>query len=125
MGPANDNDHTLADYCLPGEVAVSAAALEYAREFAEALNPEETEGRDLVAFCWATNIRVRLPVNRWTEQAPAPALFSHDRNTTPEAAFHDLGGFRFVVRIPKEVLAASERRLIDYEPTSATKLTLR
>jgi hypothetical protein len=66
-----------------------------------------------------------LPVNRWTEQAPAPALFSHDRNATPEAAFHDVGGIQFVVRIPKEVLAASKHRLIDYDPTSATKLTLR
>lgn len=125
MGAANDNDEQLQYYCLPGEVNLSEAALEYAREFAEALSAVGPDSRWLVAFHWSTARSEQFPNGREKHFGPGLDLGGDRRDRYPPAALHDGGGFQFAVCMPKNVLDASKHRLIDYDPSVLGNLIVR
>jgi len=122
---ASDNDDRLQHYRIPGEVTVSEAAIEYAREFAEALSAVGPNSRWLVAFHWSTARSEQFPNGREEHFGPGLDLGGDRRDRYPSAALHDGGGFQFAVCMPKNVLDASKHRLIDVEPSEWGKLVLR
>ncbi len=124
--PMSDNDNQdIGNYNVPGTVRVSDAALERAREFAEALSATGPNSRFLVVFHWSTARSERFPDGKENHYGPGLDLGADRRETYPAAALNDGGGFQYAIYIPKDVLEASEHRLIDFEPTEWGKLVLR
>ncbi|ODA67599.1 hypothetical protein A7A08_01633 [Methyloligella halotolerans] len=125
MGAANDNDEQLEYYRLPGEVSLSEAALEYAREFAEALSATGPRSNWLVSIDWGTTRSTQYPDGTVEDHGPGLNLGGDRRERYPAAALHDGSGFQFAIAIPNEVLDASEKRLIDYDPPVFGNLIVR
>ena len=52
-------------------------------------------------------------------------LGAYARSDVPPGAIHRVDGVAFVIKIPKEIYAASAERLIDVDPAAPSKFVLR
>jgi hypothetical protein len=107
----------------PGSVDVSPAALEYAREFSGAAAGQP--GNHVVTFDWAQSVTVRPGPGKPLEDiGDCLMLAAYERNEVPSGFVHAIDGAEFAVRIPRDVLEASARRLIDIDERLLFKLVL-
>jgi hypothetical protein len=107
-------------------VRVSPAAVQTARDFGEQVRRARPAGNRLVAFDWAISRGVRRRVDGPMEElGPGLDLVSFDAARIPREAIHEADGFRFVVKIPREVYQGSAQRLIDVDEATFGGLILR
>lgn len=124
MNPGNDNPYEY--FTPPGVVGVSEAALTMSREFDEHVKRTISADGWVVGFEWFTRQRVRLrPDAPWEDLGPGLGLGAYARSDVPPGAIHRVDGVAFVIKIPREVYAASPERLIDVDPTAPSKFVLR
>jgi hypothetical protein len=115
-------------YAPPGTVRVSAAALQLAREFAEEIAPTRPEPEDdwVISFDWADSRFIRRVVDGPREELGAGLdLAASRRSDVPPDVVQIVDDLEFAIRIPRHVREASKERLIDYDETVLSKLTLR
>jgi hypothetical protein len=110
-------------FVAPGSVEVSPAALKYAREFSDAAIGRS--GDHVVAFDWAQSVVVRPGPGKPSENiGDCLMLAAYNASDVPRGFVHKTDGTEFAIRIPREVLQASARRLIDIDEKLLFKLAL-
>jgi hypothetical protein len=114
-----DNDN----FAAPGAVTITAAALQLARDFSRVACRGDNY---VVAFDWAESIALRREPGGPLENIGACLMLgAYERVAVPRAFIQIVEGCEYAVRIPSDVLRASERRLIDADPMAPFKLALR
>jgi hypothetical protein len=112
-------------FIAPGIIELSAAALEYARDFANAIVGIQG-GNHVVTFDWSQSVTVRpTPDAPWNDIADCLMLAAYERNDVPPGFVQNVDGAEFAIRMPVEVLNASTKRLIDIDESLLFKLALR
>ena len=113
-------------FAEPGEVAVSPAALELARQFEMAVRQARPGGDWLVTFDWALGRRVRhRPDGPWEDFGPGVDLGAGPRSDTPPELIQRVDGLDFAIKVPREIYEQFPERLIDVDETAFSKLALR
>jgi hypothetical protein len=108
-----------------GVVQVSAAALQFAREFGATVDRSQS-GAWVTAFSWATEISVKRDANGVYEDIGAGlTLGAFKRHEVPARFLQTQDGLEFVIQIPEAVWRQSARRLIDLDEALLFKLALR
>lgn len=112
-------------FTAPGTVRVSAAALQFARDFSDSVGALR-RGRYVTTFDWAQSISIRENADAPLEHIGAClTLGAYDRVEVPPAFIQKADDFEFAVRIPPEVWQESIQRVIDVDESLPFKLTLR
>jgi hypothetical protein len=113
-------------FARPGEVTVSAAALELARKFDKAVRAVTSDRDWIVTFEWALNRRVRYrPDGPWKDMGPGVDLSTYARSDTPANVTQRVGELEFAIKVPKDIYEQTAERLIDVDETAFSKLVLR
>ena len=113
-------------FARPGEVSVSAAALELARNFDKAVRAATSDTDWIVTFEWTLERRVRYrPDGPWQDMGPGLDLSTYARSDTPANVIQRVGELEFVIKVPKDVYEHAVQRLIDVDETAFGKLALR
>jgi hypothetical protein len=116
--------HPAEELTNPYLVSLSPAALEFGREFAQAVGARN-DGPWITAYDWATSLVIQKPDAPPQEVGPCLMLGAYKRAEVPLKMIRSLDEFQFVVKIPAAVLAASAHRLIDIDPALPFQLVLR
>jgi hypothetical protein len=116
----------LTGLVAPGTVAVSDAAVELARKFAEEIKRTRPGESWIVGFDWADERRIRFPrnSNHWEDLGPGLDLGAYERERVPAAMMATVDGVEFVVCIPRAIYEKADRRMIDRDDAKRTKLVL-
>lgn len=113
------------EFTMPGVVRVTAAALDYAREFAASVGASQG-GRYVTTFDWAQSIGVRENANAPLQQlGPCLLLAGYERRDVPSRFIQKAGKFEFAVKIPDDIWKASHERMIDIDENLPFRLALR
>ena len=112
-------------FVFPGAIGISAAALKFAREFADTI--KRTQHGDLVVtFSWAESISIRRGPNEPSEDIGAClTLGAFERNDIPHGFTQTVDGLEIAIKIPRHVWEDSLDRVIDTDETLLFKLALR
>jgi len=110
---------------VPGVLAVSPAALNYAREVIEAVTAAHGDG-NIVMFDWTDMMTFKTDPN-------APLQVVKDflsvgaigRSEIPADAVQTVDGLDIVIQIPLAILQKSQQRLIDIDENAFAKLVLK
>ncbi|TMI99416.1 MAG: hypothetical protein E6G97_22760 [Alphaproteobacteria bacterium] len=113
------------EYVAPGAVKLSAAALQYARDFIRTVAAVHGDNY-VAAFDWAQSVTIR----RSPDTTPEPIedclmLGASERSDVPPESIHRVDGVEFVIELPSEILRASTQRVIDFDTSVMFKLVLR
>jgi len=115
---AQDNAPDMKYFVTPGVVALTPAALAFARAFGDGV-PGIGSGAWIVTFTWAS---ARAMTDRkrgvTTDLGPGLDLGAHRSDQVPQAAIHVEDGLRYALQIPRYVVAAAERKIIDVDAAS-------
>jgi hypothetical protein len=113
-------------FARPGEVTVSAAALEFARKFDKAARAAMSDTDWIVTFEWILECRVRYrPDGPWEDMGPGLSLTTYARSDTPANVIQRVGELEFAIKVPKDIYEQAAERLIDVDETAFSKLALR
>ena len=113
-------------FTSPGTVRVSAAALAMAKAFDDEVRDKHSAEDWIVAFDWGDSRRVRdRGTNNWRDLGAGLDLVAYERWKIPDNDIQELDGLRFAVKIPGQVVKASNERLIDTDKASVSGLALR
>jgi hypothetical protein len=119
---ANSNDD---EFTPPGAVHVSAAALQFARNF-NAVAKSKNRGEYVVSFDWAQSISTRSGPDKPLENMGACLMLgAYQRRDIPVHYIQTIDGMEFAIKIPADVWQNSTQRLIDIDVGQLFKLTLR
>jgi hypothetical protein len=112
------------EYVPPGAVKLSAAALQYARDFVATV--AAAHGDNYVAsFDWAQSVTIRRTPDATPESIEdCLMLGAAERVELPPGVIHTIDGVEFVIELPVEILRASVQRLIDFDKSVMFKLVL-
>jgi hypothetical protein len=121
-----DNTESPFLYFLPpGVVKVSAAALQFAQDFAGGISSVGSKPDWVVAFEWSLARTMRYPDGREVDLGAGLDLGAYRRSDLPPEVIQRAGNLELVIKIPREVWEASEHRLIDYDASVLSKVVLR
>lgn len=99
-----------------GVVQVTQAALERAREFAEAL-PGNHSGTWIVAFSWYKSMSGFDPKDgATTHYGPGMNIGAFRADQVPHVAVCEQDGLKFAIKIPDFALAEAKEKVIDINP---------
>ena len=113
------------EFTMPGIVRVTAAALDYAREFSESIGASYG-GRYVTTFDWAETIGVRENRDAPLQQlGPCLLLGGYERREVPSKFIQKAGRFEFSVKIPENIWKGSQERTIDVDDNKPFGLVLR
>jgi hypothetical protein len=125
--PMTDHSKTLLEsvFVTPGTLDVSAAALNYARDFIATV--AAAHGDNYVAtFDWSQSITARPTPDGTPEHVDdCLMLGAYERSDVPPEAIQTVDGVEFAIRMPDEVLQASVRRVIDLDKSFFFNFVLR
>lgn len=113
------------EFTRPGIVRVTAAALDFAREFAESVGASYG-GRYVTTFDWAESISVRDNKGAPSRQlGPCLLLGGYERPDVPTEFIQKAGKLEFAIKIPEAIWKASQERTIDVDNSKPFQLVLR
>jgi hypothetical protein len=118
-------DHALEEeFTAPGLIAVTASALQYAREFGKVVRA--LKGDFVVTFDWAQSMTYKSgPDAEPVDLGACLTLGAFERSEIPPGYTQTVDGLEFAIRVPRGVWANSAERLIDLDKSLFFKLALR
>jgi hypothetical protein len=120
--PRPSSDDTFTS---PGLLHVSKAALQFARDFRDAVQSGQA-GDWIVVFDWAESVSLKRGADEPYEDIGACLTMGvYRRHEVPKEFVQRQDDVAFVVSIPENVWRASVGRLIDIDETKPFKLVLR
>lgn len=121
----DDTDSPFLYFLLPGAVKVSAAALQFAQDFAGGIKSVGSKPDWVVAFEWSFARTMQYPDGHEVDLGPGLDLGAYRRSDLPPEVIQRAGDLELVIKIPREIWEASEQRLIDYDASVLSKVVLR
>ena len=113
------------EFVAPGVLRVSPAALNYAREFIEAVTAAHGDG-NIAIFGWTDMVTFKTdPDGPLQIVKDFMDLGGISRSQIPADAIETVDGLDIVIQIPLKILQKSVQRLIDMDETAFAKLVLK
>lgn len=113
------------EFVVPGTIRVSAAALDYARDFVATVTAAHG-GSYVALFDWSQSITVRPTPDAVPEPVDDCVMVgAAERTDVPAEFIHSVDGVEFVIALPEEILRASVQRIIDFDKSAFFNFVLR
>ena len=113
------------EFVAPGVLRVSAEALNYAREFIQAVTAAHGDGY-IAIYGWADMVTFKTdPDGPLQVVKDFMDLGAISRSEIPPDAIQTVDGLDIVIQIPLKILQESVERLIDFDKNAFARLVLK